>query len=356
MQRFAGIALAFAAALSWGGCSTEDSSDTPAGQPQPGARAGDPSIKVSCSDVSKLPAEDGKAILSAAQSVYQTLRDGANEELWSSLHPQASDETQREAFFAAAQNMKRRLDKSLPETSLEHAYFVDVKGGVSDLTRVDCGPDRDPNALTLIANAGDEDLAMATVVTRGNPFGYATTIQLRRRGARWRLLGVQVSPSSYMGKTAAEYERVADTFVVSADPLEAYLLLGVAQQLAARGGSVKTARLLQIEDKLTEIGGSEALAKHFGPLIIGGKTFEVLDATLAATQSDISPVIKYVSPGGLIKEILDGEADQLIAHLRTTHPQLSKHFDAIVFEAYAQKPVKPDVEYDAYRIVRKLAG
>lgn len=345
-----------AAVLGGAGCSTEESGKAAPGQAQPGARAGDPSIEVTCTDVSKLSREDGEAILSAAQGIYQTLRDGANEELWASLHPQAADEAQREAFFAAAEGMKRRLDKSRPETTLEYGYFIDVKGGVSDLTRVDCGPDRDPNALTLIANAGNEDLAVATVVTRGAPFGYATTIQLRRRGTRWRLLGVQVSPSSYVGKTAQQYEEAADALIVSGDTLEAYLLLGVAQQLAARGGAVKSARLLQIQDKLTEVGASEALAAHFGPLVLGGKTFEILDTTLAATQSDISPVIKYVSPGGLIKEILDGEADQLIADLRAKHPKLSKYFDAIVFEAYAQKPSKPDIEYDAYRIVRKLAG
>ena len=57
---------------------------------------------------------------------------------------------------------------------------------------------------------------------------------------------------------------------------------------------------------------------------------------------------------GLVKDLLDQDADALVEEVRRRFPELAKHFDAVVFEAYAESPKEPGRSYQAYRVVRYL--
>jgi hypothetical protein len=309
-------------------------------------------IAVACVGGDAIEPAVRERILAAAEAAFAQVRAGDLEALWAGLHPQAQRAGQQDAFGEAIRSAAHRLEGARGEPVLEHVHHVDVRGGASDLAKVQCGDAKDPSAFEFVANAGNEDLAVVTYVNDGDPFAFATTLQLRRRGEAWRLLGVQAGLARYRGKGPEEFERQGEGFAKEQKIVPGYLALAVAQQLAARGSAIKTQRQARIEQKLASVEGSELLKAEVGPWVVGGKTYEITGLAVASTQTDLSPVIKYVTPGGLIREVLDGEADQLLAEVKTRWPALRESFDAVVFEAYAEAPSEPNREYDAYRIAR----
>ena len=108
----------------------------------------------------------------------------------------------------------------------------------------------------------------------------------------------------------------------------------------------------RIEQKLAAISRDQLFAAETGTWTIGQARFQIQGLSLVATQQDISPVIKYVSPQGLVQDLLDRDADLLVEEVRRRFPELPKHFDTVVFEAYADVPNQPGASYQAYRVVR----
>lgn len=345
------LALLFAA-----GCQTAEE-DAPAADAKARAQAIEDAavpakIAVGCVGGDAIEASKRETIVTTAEAVFAQVRAGDLEGLWNGLHPQAQRAGQQDAFAQAITAAAQRLADARGEPLIEHVHYVDVRGGASDLAKVRCGEQDDPTSFELVANAGNEDLAVVTFISDGDPFAFATTLQLRHRAGQWRLLGVQAGLARYRGKGPEDFETLGERFAREQKVVPGYLALAVAAQLATRGSAIKTRRQSRIEQKLQAMEGSELLKAEIGPLLLDGKTYDILGFAVASTQSDLSPVIKYVSPGGLIREVLDGEADRLLAHVKERWPDLAKNFDAVVFEAYAEAPTEPNREYDAYRIAR----
>ena len=347
------VATALVFALLLPGCGGDEeaaaSSARPSADPATTAKVG-----ATCQATTTLPDGEREAIHQTAQTAFARLRRGEFDLLWGSLHPQARREDQREAFTAALASMQRRLENGGETAAVTSAFVVDIRGGASALARVRCGAPGDPAALTLLTNAGDEDVAAVNLVTGGDPFGFATTVQLRRHADAWRVLGVHVGLATYRGRGADDYERLADAYVKQHRVVEAYLILALANQLANRGGSVKLDRALAIADKLDAVINSEEFQQQLGVWEVGGRRYDVQGFSVTATQSDLSAVIRYVTPTGLIQEALDQEADALLAHLGMQHPEIAKRFDAVVFEAYESEAAAgtPGSEVQAYRTAR----
>lgn len=347
----------FAIALLCAAACRTDAEDVPATDAKARAQAIESAavpakIAVTCVGGDAIEAPIRERILATANTAFAQVRAADLESLWSGLHPQAQRAGQQEAFAEAIRTAAQRLEGASAEPSLDHVHFVDVRGGSSDLAKVRCGDAKDPSSFELIANAGNEDLAVVTFVSDGDPFTYATTLQLRRRGEHWRLLGVQAGPMRYRGKGAEDFEQLGETLSRAQKIVPGYLALAVAQQLASRGSAIKTVQQSRIDQKLASVQSSELLQADLGAWTVEGKQYEVAGFGVAATQNDLSAVVKYVTPGGLIREVLDGEADRLLAHVKSRWPELGETFDAIVFEAYADAPTEPNREYEAYRIAR----
>ena len=311
-------------------------------------------VAARCAPSESMTPEDREAAESAARAVFEQLRSGQLDALWDAVHPQARQDDQREAFQGALASMQRRLEGADAEAQLVSTHFIDIKGGASALARVRCGAQGDPEAFTLITNAGDEDVAVVVLRSHGVPFGYATTVQLRRHGRGWKVLGVNVGLHDYRGRNAADYERLADAYVTQRRTVEAYLVLALAEQLANRGASLKLDRALTITDKVDAVANSKEYQQQLGVWEVGGRSYDIQGFSVTATQSDLSVVVKYVTPTGLIQEVLDQEADALLGHLEMQHPELAKRFDAVVFEAYDSEAgaTKPSGEVQAYRTAR----
>ncbi len=346
-------ATALAIALFVPGCGGDE--ETSAAKPNgSGDAAAAAKVGASCEPTTALPDAEREAIHSTAQAAFAQLRGGDLDTLWSSLHPQARREDQREGLTTALASMQRRLESGAKTAEVTHAYAVDIRGGASALARVRCGPQGAPDGLTLITNAGDEDVAVVNLFSGGDPFGFATTVQLRRHGDAWRVLGVHVGLAAYRNRRADDYERLADAYVKQRRVIEAYLVLALADQLANRGGSVKLDRALAIADKLDAVADSKEFQQQLGVWEVGGRRYDVQGFSVTATQSDLSAVIRYVTPTGLIQEALDQEADALLVHLGMQHPEIAKRFDAVVFEAYESEAAAgaPGSEVQAYRTAR----
>lgn len=340
------------------GCKTskpesDAADDAKAGSPGTAEDGDDDKIALECKGANGIPQEQAAAIETAARTTVDQLEAGSLDAIWETLHPQAKNEDQKERFMQALKAMQGRLEGTGPQPRVEYLYRVDVSGGVNDMARVFCGGEPgSAEALTMMTNVGDEDLALVTLLSTGQPFGYASTVQLRKRGEQWRLVGIQVNPSSYQGKSAAAFEGLGDQFSRQQKPVAAFLAYGVAQTLAARGTSVSTPDKRRVSEKLAAIQDNQLFEASLGQWKVDGKTFDVHGVSLAATQSDISPVIKYVTPGGLVKDFLEPEADALLGYVKAQFPELQQMFDAVVFEAYAEPPTKPGESYDAYRLAR----
>jgi hypothetical protein len=329
--------------------STEDERRAETGEAKPPAKIG-----LQCKAVGEADSAQRQAVEGAARSAYETLMRSDFDAMWSMLHPQAQRGQGKEPIVEALRSMRARLGDATAEPKLEWAYTVGVDGGANDLARVQCGPEGEMESLTMMANAGGEDLAVASLWTPGMPYSYTTTVTLRKRGPSWRLVGVHVSPSAYRGKTAADFFRVAEQFDERGRSVTAFLALGVARTLSGRGSSVTTVLRERIDQNLDALEKSPGYTKELGTWTVDDRSYVVHGFGLAATQSDLSVVVQYVTPGGLVRETLEQEADQLIAHMRTRYPELRGLFDAVVFEAYREAPTEKDAEYDAYRIARYL--
>ncbi|MCX4242944.1 hypothetical protein [Paraliomyxa miuraensis] len=343
-------------------CSTETPTSSAAAG-DPGSVAADPgggsrTIAVACQAGHTIDPSVRAAVEGQARVLVQALHDGKTDALWDELHPQARRDDQRQPFMDALSSMRDRLRGTSGEPQLESVHVVDLSGGANDLARVQCGAPDDPRRFTLMVNAGGEDVAV--VVLRapegapGSESEQAITVQLRQRGEHWHLLGIQVNPSTWQGKDAVGWEMMGDVYMSQQKVVMGYLLLGLAQTLSDRGASITSAMHARIEDKLAAIQRDRLFAAETGIWTVGDARFRIEGLSLVATRRDISPVIKYVSPQGLVEELLDRDADALVEEVRRRFPELQQHFDAVVFEAYAQVPSQPGQSYQAYRIVRFL--
>jgi hypothetical protein len=350
--------LAAAACLLWlVACSTQSDDPASGSSPTAAAQGQDDgrTIAVQCQSGEAIDASLRAALEQQARVFHRALREGRTDALWDGLHPQARREDQREPFMQALEAMEGRLQGTTAEPAIAGVHLVDLRGGTNSLARVQCGQDDDPERFTLLVNAGDEDVAVVLLQASGGQTEHAVTVQLRRRGQRWHLLGIQVNPTAYRGNGAAAYEALADLAMSQKKVVTAYLLLGLAQTLSDRGASLSSATHERIEEKLAAIARDRLFMAELGVWTLGDAQFRIEGLSLVATQNDISPVIKYVSPQGLVEELLGRDADVLVSEVRRRFPELAAHFDAVVFEAYAEPPTEPGKSYQAYRVVRPLA-
>ncbi len=344
------LALSLSLLLGVGACSSEKSDEGKA--PAEAAEADDNAkIGVRCRAATDLDGAARQALTEATDAIFASLRGGDTEGLWASLHPQARRPEAREAFEASVRAAAERLGDTTGEPTREWAFVVDVSGGVNDLARITCGPD-DPPTLVWMANVGAEDLAVVSLLTERPPFSYATTLQLRKRGDTWRLLGMQTAPASYRGKSATDYEPLAAEYIEREQFVAAYLMLAIAQTLAERASAVKTTQALRLEQALARVEQSDGFTSATTKWDVGGDEFDLLGLSLLATQSDLSLVVKYVNERGLVQELLGRDADKLMDYVRTSFPELRGRFDAVVFEAYPQRPDDAEGTVQAYRTVR----
>ena len=310
--------------------------------------------EVRCRGAAELEAGTHATVEGVARQTYQDLRAGRAEEIWNGLHPLARRDDQKKAFFAALQSMQSRLQSADAAPTTMALHVVEVAGKTEEQARVPCPGSESAESFTFVTSLTGEDLAVVTLLTPAGAFGLATTLQLRMSGDAWRLVGIQVNPTSYKGRDAVGWELVADTYWRADKPMPSYFALGVAQTLSTRGGSIHTASKDRINEKLEDVRKDAGFAEDTTQWTVGEQTYELAGVALASTQSDISPVIKYVSPEGTEREVLDRHADVLAAHLRRLHPELTELFDAVVFEAYAEAPTDTSKTYEGFRLVRPL--
>ncbi len=341
--------------LAWvGGCSTEEPTDaaaTPTLPAQPGARAG--GLESQCVVGDAVDPYLRKSISTQAVSLLRSLREGKDDALWDELHPQARHDDQRKAFLGALASMRERL-AATGNVLIERVDIVNLRGGGNSLAVIECGEKKDPKRFTFMTNAGGEDVAIVTLRSDSRGTSFATTIQLRKRGEDWRLLGLHASPSTYRGRDAAAYESMADAAMGRQRVVAAHMLLGVAKLLSDRGASVKTDIHDRVTQKLASIERDQLFLAETATWSLGDARFNIQSLSLVATADGVSPVFEYISPQGLVKDLLDRDADMLIAEVRRRFPDLAKHFDTVVFEAYAEVPNEPGQSYQAYRVVRFL--
>jgi hypothetical protein len=348
-------ALGLLAALALGLCACSTSRDSPAATAAATQSKGDSrAIAVQCTSDDAIEAPVRAALEAQARALHQALHEGRTERLWDELHPQARRDDQREAFMQALAAMSGRLEGSPAEPAVERMHLVDLRGGTNGLARVQCGEQNDPERFTLLVNAGDEDVAVVVLRAPLGPTTHAVTVQLRRRGERWHLLGIQVNPTTYRGKDAAAYEALADLAMGQKKVAFGYLMLALAQTLSDRGASITSATHERIEAKLAAIAREGLLPADLGVWTLGEARFRIEGLSLVSTREDVSPVIQYVSPQGLVEDLLDRDADVLVDEVRRRFPELGVHFDAVVFEAYAEAPSEPGKSYQGYRVVRTL--
>lgn len=349
-------ALAVLLSATLGACSAEDSASSgggAAGGAAAGRGASGP-ISAVCTVDDAIDPAIREALQTRALAVHRALREGDDEALWDQLHPQARRDDQREAYLSALGSMRSRLAPAPGEPRVERTGRVDLSGGANALARVECGAEDDPDRFTLLTNAGGEDVAVVWLRSGPAAQALATTVQLRRRGEQWRLVGIHVSPLTYRGKDAAAYEQMADVHMSQQRVVVAHLLLGLTRILSDRGASVKTPRHERVSQKLAAIERDQLFAAETGTWTLGDAHFRIQALSLVPTVSDISPVFEYISPQGLVADLLDRDADLLVAEVRRRFPELSQHFDAVVFEAYAEVPDEPGQSYQAFRVVRYL--
>ena len=340
-------------------CSTDQGDNAGPAATQAAAAASAPdserrSIGVACAMDDAVTAERREPLVESARALLSALREGRHDTLWQALHPQAQRPEDRRAFLDTLATLQARLDADPGSTpAVETIAIAEVEGGVNDVARVVCrSPDatEGPPALTVLVNAGDEPVGYVSLLVPGPVFEHAAVFQLRER-AGWHLLGVQVSPSRFRGKSATDWVTLAGELRRSGKLVPAYAALAMAGAMAARGPTVTTPLSTAIDTDLQTLRDSDPFVAQTGRWIVDGEEFDLHGLTLAATQRDVSLVVKYGSDRGLVEDLVGRDADKLMDHVRTQYPELREIVDAVVFEAYARAP-SPGQAVEAFRVVR----
>lgn len=353
------------------GCSTEDADKTPGNgeraadevaQGEAGAAAADTrKIAVRCTMGDAIEAPVREAIVTRATELVDALRSGRHDALWQALHDQAKTPADRQGFMDTLAALQSRLEGVAPGApAVETIAFGDVEGGVNDVARLVCrraesdakADEPAPPDLTLLVNAGNEDVAYVSLLLPGSVYEHAAVLQLRKRENTWYLLGIQVHPSKFKGKSAVDWVSQAGQLRRSSKLVPAYVALAIASAMASRGPSVTTPLSTAIETDLETLRKHPLFVAETKTWTIDGQDFDLHGLTLAATQSDVSLVVKYVNERGLVEDLVGRDADVLMDHVRTTYPELQGLVDAVVFEAYAKAPTDAGATVDAYRVAR----
>ncbi|MBL4684780.1 MAG: hypothetical protein JKY37_09345 [Nannocystaceae bacterium] len=343
-------------------CATDDAKPADQGRTvaEPATAAGEPSsakgaIAVSCAMDDAIEAKERIALVARARELLAALREDQHGALWEALHPQAKHPEGERAFLDTLAILAGRVKDAPPgESAVEAVAFGHVSGGVNDLARLLCreGDKTDgPPALTLLVNAGDEDIGYVSLIIPGPVYEHTAVIKLRKHDT-WRLLGIQVHPSRFRRRGATEWISVAGKLRRASKLVPAYAALAMAGAMASRGPSVSTPISAAIEEDLVRLREHPLFVAETKAWVIDGQDFNLHGLSLAATQSDVSLVVKYVNRGGLVEELVGRDADKLMDHVRTQYPDLRDIVDAVVFEAYATPPSKAGETVDAFRVAR----
>jgi|GEM_PF-1830375 len=343
-----------------------DAAPTAAAQGEAGAKTGaNRKIALRCALGDAIEEPVRTAIVARATELVDALRNGRHDALWQALHDQAKRPADRQAFMDTLAALQARLeDVAADAPTVEAVAFGDVEGGVNDVARLVCRTDKadakadgqaaepGPPDLTVLVNAGNEDLAYVSLLMPGKVYEHAAVLQLRQRDEQWHLLGIQVHPSKFKGKSAVDWVSQAGQLRRSSKLVPAYVALAIASAMASRGPSVTTPLSTAIEADLETLRKHPLFVAETKTWTIDGQDFDLHGLTLAATQSDVSLVVKYVNDRGLVEELIGRDADVLMDHVRTTYPELQGLVDAVVFEAYAKAPDKAGSTVDAFRVAR----
>jgi len=338
-------------------CTQDEAVEATPSAPPPVQRAasGDQAIVVKCALDDAIEPEVRRAVVQQANTFIAQLRDGRHDTIWDALHPQAQRPEDRQAFLETLVNLQGRLESaSQGQTQVERVALGSIAGGVNDIARVVCR-DADkadgPPALTLLANAGGEDIAYVSVLIPGPVYEHAAVVQMRKRD-RWHLLGLQVHPSRFHGKSAVDWVKMASSLRQAQKLVPSYAALAMAGAMASRGASVTTPISVAIETDLQTMRDQPLFIAETKTWTVDGQDFNLHGLSLASTQTDVSLVVKYVNEGGLVEEFVGRDADKLMEYVRAEYPELKDIVDAVIFEAFAKAPEAAGPTIQAYRVAR----
>ena len=333
-------------------CKTTDESEERA-RTAAEAKADGNAISAVCREGDDLSPELQDELTTAAREVHAALVAGEVDDVLQSFHPRTRAGQDEQALLDALRGMSARLAQvDAKSSTYDRVTLVEVSGGVSDLTRTICEGTASQGHVTMLLNAGDEDVALVTMKSPGDPIGYTTALTLRKHGEKWSTVAVHVGPHSYRGRSSEDLESMGATLVRGGKRVPAFILFALARTLSDRGAGVRTQARDRLDEKLAKLEKDPGLKSELGTWSLGGQSFELDSLSLVATKSQISPVVHYRSPGGLVPEHLEREGDLLLSELGRRYPELAEMFDAVVFEASVEKPGGDAKTYDAYRLVR----
>jgi hypothetical protein len=344
-----GALLALALVLV-GGCSFTCESERQGGE----AGASPPT----CLGTDEIDPARRDAVVGEARRIVDLVRQGALSRALATVHPLADTEDLRKAMARALRRIQRRLEAPGGEVELEDLWLVGRAGRHPTVRTVACGAVAlgDPRHVSVTAALGNAETAFVALRVPGEPIGHTITVHLRELGDGWKLMGLHATPSTYMGRTAAEVERIAADHMAAGRLLPAYLGYGLAHALSTRTPSYVTARNIRTSKILETMKNDPAFAENIDVLKVAGESYDIHDVGLITTRDEFGPWIRYVTHGPLVKEHVEPEAALLLEHLRTTHPELDDLFDTVLFEAYAEAPTNPSKSYQSWRVPLRLGN
>jgi hypothetical protein len=116
---------------------------------------------------------------------------------------------------------------------------------------------------------------------------------------------------------------------------------------------VVTAAKLRLDAQVARLRAGPLAARLAQPWTLADGTSVVIhDLALAITPDAMVPVLRFVRPAPGDEAAAQATIDGLMSAVRERAGGLAEHFDAVLFEAYDERPVDPAVEYRAFRAAR----
>jgi hypothetical protein len=296
-------------------------------------------FRTSCTSGTELDPADREAIAKAANDVLTAMQRGDIETLWNEAHPAMRANAKREQLAQTLAMLSVPLKKvTLPIQPVDVSL---VTSSTNAFGLASCRAAAPVGHFIYQSGAlGPSPRALVFFVVEEPTRTFSYFLELWKDEGHWRSFYTHLNVKAHKGRTARQFLQAGDEYVAKGNRWMGALLYDAARIFAAFAPAVTTDEQKTVNEKLRPLQADAALKQQLFNWTVDGVTYSVYRTLFVPTDVELAVQFTYGSHRPIGKESSGEEAAKLWQWMKAQHPELSKHFDAVVFEAANADPSK----------------
>lgn len=286
-------------------------------------------------DWNQMEESDQNRIKEASEKYLQKFAENDITGFWELCHPEFKEKTPLAAFNEVGNIIMEMFP------SMDSLTFIDGKK-IDYITapqkhQFATGGSLDKNDLTYLeyySLPGIKNQALSFYKLSDTLFSRTIAMKFGLVDADYKLINLDISASAIRYKDAEYYIALSEKWETDELLMPQFFALNMAYVLSYAGRGTKTGKMIDINNKLEAIKGSNVFASEIEPWGINGSKFEIIDIDMIELEDDIVPNIHYSTQAELTEEAIKKEAIQLLTYLKEKYPHLIQEFNSCMFSAY----------------------